>query len=296
MTNVIVTELVFCILSLSLSIIGAILVPYAGNKLLSRRGLVQELKTNKTSLAAQTSKELEAGVAVTAGAEEAVAKKENAVTEIEPAEATAVAGTKTESLAQTLKTTQTKIGAAANFFSRLSLFMSYSFMASYAVNSSLFTSELFIQKALALWILFMLAFFIMQIALYCDCLCHIIPNGLCIALLALGASISLFQGGIDTLTTRLFMGFIALLFLLLCNLPNYVKQKSKAFGAGDIKIIPVLCLFANAFSLFSGMFCCCIFSASLGIIFAIHNRKLKNVHIPLAPGLLVWFMAQTVFM
>ena len=289
MTNVIVTELVFCILSLSLSIIGAILVPYAGNKLLSRRGLVQELNTREISLAAQTGKELEAGAAVTTGAEEAV-------TEIEPAEATAVAGTKTESLAQTPKTTQTKTGAAANFFSRLSLFMSYSFMASYAVNSSLFTSELFIQKALVLWILFMLAFFIMQIALYCDCLCRIIPNGLCIGLFVLGASVSLFQGGFDTLTTRLFMGFIALLFLLLCNLPNYVKQKSKAFGAGDIKIIPVLCLFANAFSLFSGMFCCCIFSASLGIIFAIHNRKLKNVHIPLAPGLLVWFMAQTVFM
>ncbi len=138
-----------------------------------------------------------------------------------------------------------------------------------------------------------LAFLVVHVGVYCDCLARVIPVELSLALAVCGVCLCLAQGGASLLLARAAALVLVGGLLLACNAAARLRGRDAAFGGGDTKTLPVLALFGNAEALLGGLFACSLFTACAGLGFALARRRLRGVHVPLAPGILVCLAVAT---
>ena len=139
----------------------------------------------------------------------------------------------------------------------------------------------------------MCAFTIMQAVLYCDCLARVIPTELAAVLACCGTILCLAEGGAPLLLARAPLAALVAGFLLACNLASRLRGQEDAFGGGDLKAMPALALFGGMPAFLDGVLACSLFTACAGLVLALGRRKLRGVHVPLAPGMLVCLAATT---
>ncbi len=137
------------------------------------------------------------------------------------------------------------------------------------------------------------AFFVLHVAVYCDCMARIIPTELAVALACCGLCLCMADGGLATMCGRLAAALFVLGMLCLCNLVSRLHHAQSAFGGGDLKTLPALALFGGVEALLAGMLACSLITACVGVGFALARRRLRGTHVPLAPGMLVCLLVIT---
>jgi Flp pilus assembly protein protease CpaA len=138
-----------------------------------------------------------------------------------------------------------------------------------------------------------LSFLVLHVAVYCDCTARIIPTEATLVLVCCGVCLCMAQEGPPLLLERALLAAPLLGALCLCNFTSCRRSAAPAFGGGDLKTLPALALFGNAAALLDGVLACSLFTACAGLGLALARRRLRGVHVPLAPGMLVCLCTTT---
>lgn len=139
-------------------------------------------------------------------------------------------------------------------------------------------------------VLSVFGFVLMETVLICDLEARIIPWELCLGALAFGLPFCYSIWGSSGVLSSAALAALVLACLFLCNMASAHMRSSPAIGAGDLRLIPALCLFGGFQGSMLGMLAC---SMAMGI-FAVLVLALKwatpRSGIPMAPGLMLWFV------
>lgn len=132
------------------------------------------------------------------------------------------------------------------------------------------------------------ATFLMELVFLCDVSARIIPYQLCIAFAAIAAVFSFEHGGLEGLFTSCLCAFGLFLCLLTVNKLMALTSGAAAIGAGDMRLIPLLCIFSGLSGALAGFAVASIVMAAIAIFTLVFKGGTRKSFIPYAPGLASW--------
>ena len=117
---------------------------------------------------------------------------------------------------------------------------------------------------------------------------HVICWVTCIATFVFAVAYQSIAHGADGLFAATLAALIMEACCICCLLFSRRFGAADAFGSGDLRIIPALCIATGAAGTLVGIICCCV--VSLAVAFAYRLMRADNWRqIPMGPGLLIWF-------
>lgn len=134
----------------------------------------------------------------------------------------------------------------------------------------------------------LLAAAIMLCVFLCDMRVRLIPREMC-ALFALAAVVfSLSVGGIEGLGKSCMTAMGMYLALTLVNKAMSAVSCSPAIGDGDMRIIPLLCIFSGLTGTMYGFMAASVLMAAIAAVTVLFKGGNRKSYVPYAPGLSCW--------
>lgn len=135
----------------------------------------------------------------------------------------------------------------------------------------------------------------MEAVLLCDLRERIIPWELCAGMLACALFFQLAAGAGSELLASALFALVLVAALSLCNIASRHLSEPAAIGAGDLRLIPALCIFGGIQGSFLGMLACAVLMGAWALVLLFMRRTTPRSKIPLAPGLTLWFVVGVCF-
>ncbi len=129
---------------------------------------------------------------------------------------------------------------------------------------------------------------VMECIFLCDMRARIIPWQACIAFGALAAVFCFSIGGMQGLVTSCCIAVGMYLLLSLVNKAMSTLSCSPAIGNGDMRLIPLLCIFSGLTGTFWGFAGASVLMALIAAVTVIFKGGNRKSYVPYAPGLSCW--------
>lgn len=134
----------------------------------------------------------------------------------------------------------------------------------------------------------LLAAGIMLCVLLCDMRVRVIPREMCALFAAVAVTFSVSVGGLEGLATSCMTAMGMYLALSLVNKVMSAFSSSPAIGDGDMRIIPLLCIFSGLTGTMYGFLGASIVMAVIAAVTVLFKGGNRKSYVPYAPGLSCW--------
>lgn len=138
------------------------------------------------------------------------------------------------------------------------------------------------------WACALSAVALMELIFLCDMSARIIPYQLCLAFALVAAVFSFEHGGLEGLFTSCLCGFGMFICLLAVNKLMSHTSGSRAIGAGDMRLIPLLCIFSGLSGAIAGFVVASVVMAVIALFVLAFKGGTRKSFVPYAPGLAAW--------
>lgn len=129
----------------------------------------------------------------------------------------------------------------------------------------------------------------MEATFLCDMRARLIPWQLTGIFGVASAVFALSVGGIQGFATSLAVAFAMYLILNITNSFMQYLNGSPAIGSGDLRFIPMICLFSGLMGTFWGFVGASVVMGVIALIAVLFKGGTRKSYIPYAPGLSCWF-------
>lgn len=129
----------------------------------------------------------------------------------------------------------------------------------------------------------------MEATFLCDMRARLIPWQLTLAFGCAAAVFSLSVGGLKGFAASLVVAFAMYLLLKITNSAMQCLNGSPAIGNGDLRFIPMICLFSGLAGSFWGFMGASIVMGIIALIAVAFKGGTRKSYVPYAPGLSCWF-------
>lgn len=130
----------------------------------------------------------------------------------------------------------------------------------------------------------------MEATFLCDMQARIIPWQLTLSFGLASMLFALSVGGLQGLLTSLAVAFAMYLLLAVANSIMQHLNGSPAIGDGDLRFIPMICLFSGLAGTFWGFIGASIVMGLIAVVAVAFKGGTRKSYIPYAPGLSCWFV------
>ena len=129
----------------------------------------------------------------------------------------------------------------------------------------------------------------MEATFLCDVQARLIPWQLTMLFGCASAVFSLSVGGLEGFATSAIVAFAMYLLLNVTDSLMQYLNGSPAIGSGDLRFIPMICLFSGLLGTFWGFVGASVVMGLIALIAIIFKGGTRKSYIPYAPGLSCWF-------
>lgn len=139
-------------------------------------------------------------------------------------------------------------------------------------------------------VLVSIGFVLMEATCICDIRAGIIPWEACLAMSALAIPFRVMSESPSSLLPACSLAVVLVFAFSLCNVGSRRFCSSPAIGAGDLRLIPALCVFCGLQGSLTGMFACATAMGACALFVLAMRWATPRTGIPLAPGLAIWLV------
>ena len=124
----------------------------------------------------------------------------------------------------------------------------------------------------------------------CDKRVMIIPYQVCLASIPLSILCAFINVGFEGIFSSIITTLVITGLLYSISLIFSIFGIKGSIGAGDIRIIPWICLACGMTGSIAGLIACFVFLALQAIFLLIRKKGNRKTYLPMAPGLLIWLI------